>query len=236
MNNQFEPEYVQDLFNKMSGSYERMNYITSFGFSLLWRKQFLKPLKPSGERLAVLDLMTGMGETWHPVKKHFPNSEFTALDFSEGMLGHARRKNENQFQNQVIITNQNALKSNFEDGHFDVVLSAFGLKTFNGEQLEQLAKEVKRILKPGGVFSFIEVSSPKNGLLRTLYKTHLKYVVPFCGRIMLGNPEEYRMLWKYTVLYQNSEQTRRIFEAAGLEVNYESYFGGCASGISGRKS
>jgi demethylmenaquinone methyltransferase/2-methoxy-6-polyprenyl-1,4-benzoquinol methylase len=235
MNNQFEPEYVRDLFNRMSGSYERMNYITSFGFSLRWRKQFLKPLKPSGEPVEVLDLMTGMGETWHPVKKYFPNGHLTALDFSEGMLDHARKKNSKQFRDSVHITNQNALQSNFEDDRFDIVLSAFGLKTFNEEQLKQLAQEVKRILKPGGVFSFIEVSSPRSTLLRMLYRIHLKYIVPFCGRVMLGNPEEYRMLWKYTVLYQNSEQTKRIFEEAGLQVTYESYFGGCASGISGSK-
>ncbi|TNE71006.1 methyltransferase domain-containing protein [bacterium] len=235
MNNQYDPEYIKGLFNKMSGSYERVNYITSFGFSLRWRKQFLKPLKSSNENIAVLDLMTGMGETWHPVKKHFPNCNFTALDFSEGMLEHARKKNYTQFQGNVKITNQNALDSNFPDEHFDVILSAFGLKTFNEDQLFQLAVETKRLLKPGGTFSFIEVSQPKNNILRGLYKLHLKHVVPVCGRILLGNPQEYRMLWKYTEAYKNAELTKEIFEKSGLEVKFESYFGGCATGISGMK-
>jgi len=64
MNNQYDPEYIKGLFNKMSGSYERVNYITSFGFSLRRRKQFLKPLKASQDNISVLNLMTGMGETW----------------------------------------------------------------------------------------------------------------------------------------------------------------------------
>lgn len=235
MNNQYDPEYIQRLFNKMSGSYERVNYITSFGFSIRWRRQFLKPLKPSKEPLAVLDLMTGMGETWHPVKHHFPNCTFTALDFSEGMLTHAKKKNEQVFQNTIHLTNQNALESNFPDQSFDVILSAFGLKTFNEEQLRLLALETKRLLKPGGVFSFIEVSQPENRLLRSLYKLHLKFIVPFCGRLLLGNPQEYRMLWKYTEAYKNAKHTLQLFEKSGLEVNYESYFGGCATGISGKR-
>lgn len=235
MENQYDPAYIQGLFDKMSGSYERVNYITSFGFSLRWRRQFLKPLKPRKEAIRVVDLMTGMGETWHPVKAYFPNAAFTALDFSEGMLANARRKNAAHFDNKVVITCQNALETNFHSAHFDVVLSAFGLKTFNEEQLSHLAQEVRRILKPGGTFSFIEVSEPPHSLLRALYKIHLKHVVPFCGRLLLGNPSEYRMLWKYTKAYKNAKLTEQIFRDAGLKVRYESYFGGCATGISGSK-
>ena len=236
MQKQYDPEYVKGLFNRMSGSYERVNYITSFGFSIRWRRQFLNPIKSSQDNIQVLDLMTGMGETWHPVKNHFPNCQFIALDFSEGMLEQARKKNSSQFQNSIEITNQNALESNFSDNKFDIILSAFGLKTFNSQQLAILAKEVKRLLKPGGTFSFIEVSKPKNKILKFLYKIHLKHVVPVCGKILLGNPEEYKMLWKYTEAYKNSELAKQIFEEAGLHVNYESYFGGCATGISGKKT
>jgi demethylmenaquinone methyltransferase/2-methoxy-6-polyprenyl-1,4-benzoquinol methylase len=236
MHNPYDPAYIQGLFNTMSGSYERVNYLTSFGFSIRWRRQFLKPLPPTRDRIYVLDLMTGMGETWHPVKKHFPNAHFTALDFSEGMLRQARKKNAAHFGGSVHLTNQNALASDLPDAHFDVLLSAFGLKTFNEAQLHQLARETVRLLKPGGTFSFIEVSQPQNRVLRALYKLHLKHVVPVCGKILLGNPQEYRMLWKYTEAYRNAKLTQKIFEEAGLEVKFESYFGGCATGISGKKN
>ena len=179
--------------------------------------------------------MTCMGETWNAVKKHYPNCHFTALDFSEGMLEHARKKNRTKFHNLIHVTNQNALNTNFPDQHFDVILSAFGLKTFNEEQLTQLAEEIKRLLKPDGTFSFIEVSQPTNIVLKSLYKLHLKHVVPIFGRILLGNPREYSMLWKYTEAYKNAKLTQQIFINSGLEVQFECYFGGCATGISGRK-
>ena len=142
----------------MSSSYERVNYITSFGFSIRWRNQFLKVIPENRSNISVLDLMTGMGEIWHPVKTHFPNCSFTALDFSDCMLEKARIKNQKQFNDSIHIVNQDALNSNLKNESYDVILSAFGLKTFNNSQLEKLAFETKRLLKSGGSFSFIEVS------------------------------------------------------------------------------
>ncbi|WP_206598632.1 hypothetical protein [Rufibacter ruber] len=46
----------------MASSYEGMNYLTSFGFSYVWRRQFLQPLPSLQGAVKVADLMTGMGE------------------------------------------------------------------------------------------------------------------------------------------------------------------------------
>lgn len=219
----------------MSGSYERMNYITSFGFSLRWRRQFIEALPASDENIKVIDLMSGMGETWHQIRRHYPKAELSALDFCEGMLKPSRHKNEQEFGNSVRILQQDLLKNELASDQYDVVLSAFGMKTFNAEQLKILAAEIKRILKPGGRFSMIEVSAPDGWFLHALYKLHLKYVVPFCGWIFLGNPSEYKMLWKYTEMYRNSKAAVTIFREAGLEVKPMSYFFGCASGVVGLK-
>jgi demethylmenaquinone methyltransferase/2-methoxy-6-polyprenyl-1,4-benzoquinol methylase len=231
----YDPAYIKSLFNKMSGSYERVNYITSFGFSLRWRKLFLRSLGRCSDKLKIIDLMTGMGETWKPVKKYFPNAEFSALDFSEGMLKFAEEKNEKQFGNSIQLHCMNVLENDLPAEHYDIVMSAFGLKTFNENQISLLAKQIKRILKKGGRFSFIEVSSPANKILGALYKLHLGKVVPVCGKILLGNPTEYKMLWRFTEAYQNSQRAARLFENEGLKVVYDNYFGGCASGFHGEK-
>ena len=82
-NDIYNPEYVKSLFNKMSSSYERMNYITSFGFSIRWRNQYIKKFNKTNDKVYVIDLLTGMGESWSSIKKVFPNSNITALDFSD---------------------------------------------------------------------------------------------------------------------------------------------------------
>jgi ubiquinone/menaquinone biosynthesis methyltransferase len=236
LENKYEPEYIKDLFNRMSGSYERMNYITSFGFSLRWRHQFLAVLKPSTSKLQILDLMTGMGETWNQVYKHYPNVQLSTLDFSEGMLKVAEARNKKYHQEQVNIIHQNVLENNLPDNHFDIIISAFGLKTFNESQLQKLASETRRLLKSGGNFSFVEVSEPKYRILRMAYKLYLKHIIPILGRLLLGNPQEYKMLWQYTNAFKNSDHVVKIFKEAGLEVKRLSFFGDCASGIVGNKA
>jgi demethylmenaquinone methyltransferase/2-methoxy-6-polyprenyl-1,4-benzoquinol methylase len=80
---------------------------------------------------------------------------------------------------------------------FDVIICVFGLKTFVHGQLRQLAKETQELLKLGGYFSFIKVSQPDVKVLRFLCAFYMGKLVPILGRLLLGNPIEHRMLWKY---------------------------------------
>lgn len=233
--NIYSPEYVKGLFNRMSSSYERMNYITSFGFSIRWRKQFLKSFKKTTDKIEIIDLLTGMGETWKATKQKFPNSNLTVLDFSDGMLQYAKNKSLKSFNNEIKILQQDILQNELPSNHFDFVTCALGLKTFNDEQLNILAKETRRILKPNGKFSFIEVSKPENRLLNIFYGFYLGQIIPILGRILLGNPEEYKMLWHYTNKFKNSKNATIIFANAGLKTEFTSYFYGCATGFCGQK-
>jgi demethylmenaquinone methyltransferase/2-methoxy-6-polyprenyl-1,4-benzoquinol methylase len=233
--NIYNPEYVKGLFNRMSSSYERVNFITSFGFSIRWRRQFLHRLQPTAEKIQVIDLMTGMGETWNAVHHRFPNASLSALDFSKEMLKNAQRKNELHFNGKVQLLQQDILQNGLPDNYYDIVICAFGLKTFNEAQLETLAEETKRILKPGGQFSFVEVSRPSNGILKALYEFYLAHSIPVLGQLLLGNPTEYRMLWRYTQQFRSAEKAMEIFNAEGLHASFISYFFGCATGFSGYK-
>lgn len=235
-NNIYNPEYVKGLFNKMSSSYERMNFITSFGFSIRWRRQFLETFKQTQHKAEIIDLLTGMGETWNATKNKLPNSTLTVLDFSDGMLKYAKQKSETKYNNEIIVLQQDILKNKLPSNHYDFVTCAFGLKTFNDEQLNVLALETKRILKSGGQFSFIEVSKPNNRILKTLYGFYLGKIIPILGRLLLGNPEEYKMLWQYTNKFDNAKKATEIFANTGLKTEFNSYFYGCATGFYGTKT
>jgi len=219
----------------MSSSYERMNYITSFGFSERWRKQFLNLLSSSNDTIEIIDLLTGMGETWSGIREKFPKAKLTAVDFSEGMLQYAKEKNTKEFNNEVVILQQDVLSNSLKNNTFDILTCAFGLKTFDSDQLNTLASEVLRVLKPGGYFSFIEISKPQNKILLFFYTFYLNMLIPVLGKLLLGDPREYKMLWKYTDKFGDSKQAAAIFDRAGLEVRFVSYFYGCATGIVGKK-
>lgn len=87
--------------NRMSGSYERVNYITSFGFSLRGLRQVVASLPAADGQVRILDIMTGMGEVWPALRRRFPHGEYTVLDFSEGMLHYSRRRNQQHFSDSV---------------------------------------------------------------------------------------------------------------------------------------
>ncbi len=231
----YEPKFVEKLFDKMSSSYSKMNYITSFGFSERWRRQCVEEINIEKGK-TVVDLMTGMGECWkHILKKSDEKSKLIGIDFSTEMVNRAE-KNKAKFKNSTIeLLKENVFNNSIENETADFVISGFGLKTFDDKQLRKLAIEVDRILKPNGRFSLIDVSVPKNKILKPFYMFYLKKIIPILGKIFLGSPETYRMLGVYTEEFRNSKNVHRIFNRSGFEVEYVEYFYGCASGIKGEK-
>lgn len=235
MQNIYDSKYVEELFDKMSASYDRMNYITSFGFSSVWRKQCLKHIDLSNSSV-IVDLMSGMGECWKPITKRAPSdTELIALDFSGEMIKHSKNKVSTINLKKITLLKEDVFNNSIESEKADCVISGFGLKTFSSSQLNDLAKEIQRILKPDGQFSLIDVSVPSNKILKFFYLFYLKKVIPILGWIFLGNPTTYKMLGIYTEKFQNSKEAKRIFEQYNFEVEYVEYFFGCASGIKGKK-
>ena len=79
--------------------------------------------------------------------------------------------------------------------------------------------------------SLLEISEPEFWPLRMLYMFYLKLVIPLLGKLLLGNPENYRMLGRYTASFGNCTQMNRLLREAGFTVSYRRYFFGCATGI-----
>ena len=236
MSNLYNPKFVEDLFDRMSGSYELMNYYSSFGFSDKWRKQFVNEIDIKTSKLTIVDLMSGMGECWKFIlPKIEESSTLIALDFSSEMVNKSKKIKEKHSNKKIEILEENVFQNSIKTNIADIVYSGFGLKTFNEEQLNLLAEEIKRILKTNGRFSLIDVSVPENKILKTLYLFYLKNVIPLIGKLFLSNPETYKMLGVYTNNFKNSIKTKEIFESHGFRVEYIEYFYGCATGIKGLK-
>jgi len=146
------------------------------------------------------------------------------------------KSNKEKFNNYDIeILKENVFENSIKDQTADYIISGFGMKTFNDDQLEKLAIEIHRILKPNGKFSLVDVSIPKNSILKPFYLFYLKNVIPILGKVFLGSPETYKMLGIYTQEFVNSKNVDKIFSKFNFEVEYVDYFYGCATGIKGRK-
>jgi len=182
------------------------------------------------------DLMAGTGEVWPHLLKAQPGVEkITAIDISSGMYEKAMDRLHQMRQHKIEFIRDNILDSELANSNTDFVISTFGLKTFNMEQMETLAKLIARILKPGGKFSLIEASDPKGWILRPLYLFHLKIVLPVIEKIFLRGATDFRMIGIYSTNFGNARAFADLLREQGLSVQYQSYFFGCASGVSGYK-
>jgi demethylmenaquinone methyltransferase/2-methoxy-6-polyprenyl-1,4-benzoquinol methylase len=230
----YAPAFVKDLFDEMTQTYGIVNLISSFGFARLWRRQCIRSIQLSRDAI-VLDLMTGMGELCpHLLKLIGRNGTVYAVDLSPVMCDRARQHMKNG-EKRLQVIEANALNCPFEDESVDAVVSTFGLKTLDSGQLTMLAREVGRLLRPGGQFAFLEISVPPSWILRYPYMFYINWIIPLIGWLAAGNPDNYRLLGIYTSAFQNCNVAAASFAAAGLAVNYQSYFFGCATGIRGFK-
>jgi len=214
----------------MGPSYDVMNLITSFGFSEIWRAQCVGNLRiPKGA--VVADLMAGSGECWTYLRRRLKGTgRILSVDISPVMCQRQKARL-GCAGSPVDIRCENALAMSLPDGSVDFVISGFGLKTFNAAQLNQLAAETFRILKPGGSCSFIEISVPEASGLRMLYGWYISVMIPLVGKIFLGGIDCYQMLGVYTTAFGSCAGCAEIFRSAGFEVTFKKHFFGCATSL-----
>lgn len=229
----YSSDFVAGLFDSMSSTYGLTNYVSSFGFTERWRHRCVEQLPIHAELKNGYDLMTGMGELWASLDQRFEKATVTALDISPIMLVQAE-KNASRYPYKISLQQADVLQNDIPDDCADFIVCSFGLKTFNEIQLGKLADEVARLLKPGGVFSFIEISVPQNAL-RPVYMFYLKKLIPLIGRMFQGDADNYRMLGIYTENFKDCGMFHKFLLEKGLESNFRSYFHGCATGVSGKK-
>ena len=231
----YDPSFVSRLFDEMAQTYGVVNLLSSFGVARHWRRQCVRSVEIRSDA-TVLDLMTGKGELCPDISTFLSeDGEIIAIDFSSAMCDRARKQVGASGKRRIRIIEANALDCPIEDESVDYVFSTFGLKTFNQTQVRQLAAEVKRVLRPGGQFAFLEISVPSRRLLRWPYLAYINHVIPVIGRMFLGNPDNYRLLGVYTLAFGNCKQAMESFVEAGLDVTYQSFLLGSATGFYGQR-
>lgn len=105
----------------------------------------------------VLDLCCGAGQSTQFLVQN--SADVTGLDISPVALSRAT----NQVPQAKYVEGL-AEKMPLEDNQFDLVHTSAALHEMTPSQREQIMREVLRVLKPGGVFMFIDFHQPTNFL------------------------------------------------------------------------
>ena len=192
----------------MASTYGYVNLVSSFGFTARWRHEAVAGL-PLALADCVVDLMSGMGELWRSLAPELrASTRVVGVDISPEMVRRARR----EWHFPVEVCMADVLAWDPQSGFADVVVSSFGLKTFDPEQQRRLAQTVARLLKPGGTYSFVEISVPPFFLLRAVYIFYLKWVIPVIGRMLLGQPGLLSNVGLIHPGFRQCDSLRKLFE------------------------
>ena len=103
----------------------------------------------------------------------------------------------------------------FGDGEFDAVTVAFGVRNF--EHLLQGYQQMHRVLKPGGMLCVIELSTPRNKVVRWFYDLYTLHIIPWFGVLKSHDKSAYRYLPQSIAAVPQGDDMLAIMQETGFK-------------------
>jgi demethylmenaquinone methyltransferase / 2-methoxy-6-polyprenyl-1,4-benzoquinol methylase len=206
-------EQVAQMFDTISGNYDGLNRVISFGTDIKWRKKVLAIVKAKNPN-TVLDIATGTGDL-AILMSETEASKIVGLDISAGMLEVGRKKiTEKKLSNKIEMILGDSEKMPFEDNSFDAITVAFGVRNF--ETLDKGLAEILRVLKPNGVFVILETSVPEKFPFKQGYKFYSKNILPLIGKLFSKDDSAYAYLSESASAFPYGEALNNILRKIGF--------------------
>ncbi len=219
---------VLGVFEAIAQDYDFMNSVMSLGRHKAWRRFALNKLGVTPGATAIdvccgtCDLTIGLAEQVGVLGK------VVGLDFSAQMLQVGESKLRQRRANNVLLVEGSALALPFPDNSFDYATMAFALRNVN--DITRAMCEMGRVVKPGGRVMSLDISHPKNPLVRQLYYSHLNYVLPRAAGWLVKRHREYAWLPESLQGFPDSDALSRLFSACGLvKLEHHLIWGGIAA-------
>jgi len=192
-------------FSNIYKVYDLVNTVLSLGFDTSWRNRASKYIIGNN----VLDLGSGTGAAY----KQLANFDVTALDPDAKML------QLNKFSKKIIA---NAENIPLDDNSIDTVYCAFVWRNVNDTQ--KALSEIKRVLRPNGVFILLDMTRPKKKILRIIHKLGTLITTTFIG-LLTFNIRDYRFLHTSLDKYEQPEVNLKHHPFNSIEIHRMGLFG-----------
>jgi demethylmenaquinone methyltransferase/2-methoxy-6-polyprenyl-1,4-benzoquinol methylase len=206
---------VREMFGAIAGRYDFLNHFLSANIDRRWRKICVDEIRKriTVAKPIILDVGCGTADLSLAFSELGP---VIGCDFCHPMLCVGARKVQGSSTNQrVTLLNADALKLPFVDGSFDAVVSAFVLR--NLSDIDLGLREMRRMLRPGGVMGFLEFGMPRTQVLGSLYRFYFLRVLPKLGRLLSGVNGPYGYLPSSVQSFPPVEELKKRAEAAGFQ-------------------
>lgn len=214
------------MFGRIARRYDLANHLLSGGADFLWRRR-AATIVAGWQPRDVLDLATGSGDLALTIQRRLPEARIVAADFSTEMLEVARGKG---VANTVVA---DALQLPFDDGSFDCVTVAFGLR--NMAEWDVALSQMARVLRGEGHLLVLDFSVP-GGALRPFYRFYLHRCLPLFASLLTGQKAAYDYLGGSIEKFPNGPAMLALLERNGFtEAIAEPLTGGIATIYTARK-
>ncbi|HEU4324934.1 MAG TPA: class I SAM-dependent methyltransferase [Roseiflexaceae bacterium] len=233
----YDPQFQHGMFNALARRYDLTSSVASLGLDSRLRADLAERMDLS-QGMAICDLMSGGGEMWpHLLPPIGPDGRLTAVEYAPAMQERARRRRE-RLPNPSTVTLHagDAFATRLPAESFDAVVCAFGLKTLSPAQLESLLNEIQRILRPNGIFGFVELSRPDAPRLRRWMGFYLARVVPALSGLVGADRRPYLLLGRYLGSFDSSVWLLPSLRRRGFVYHRYQLLGGCATALVGMKA
>lgn len=202
-----EEKYVEHVFNSIYRKYDLVDSFISLGMDRGWRK-ILVSMIGEGNPETILDCGAGTGKLSLALRKRFPRARIMAFDLSNSMLSEIK-------DNSIEKVQGSALELPFEDSSIDVITAAF--LTRNLPDRAKFFNEVRRVLKPDGIFVNLDIHSPENKAFGVIFRRYFYKIVPFFGDIVTRS-QSYSYLAKSVRAFPTVSQFEKEVTDAGFTV------------------
>lgn len=198
------------MFERIAPTYDLLNRVMSAGIDRRWRARAIAQLAsaPPGP---LLDLCAGTMDLTAMLDRLRPGERVVAVDFSPAMLEAGRRKAPRA---ETVVADAAALP--FADGEFAAVVCGFGMRNLPDPRAG--AREVLRVLRPGGVFVTLELFRPVRAATRAFHHAYARVVLPAVGGWLSGDRGAYEYLARSMAGFLTRGQYERTLGELGFEA------------------
>lgn len=216
--------YVREMFARIAPRYDVANRVLTAGMDERWRKRAIALLAPPHNG-RVLDLCCGTGDVVFHLLRIDQTLHVTGIDFCAPMLDGARVRAQREARGDATFVEGDVMALPFDDATFDGATMGFSLR--NVVDIDQVLREILRVLKPGARFVNLDVSKAPNRLFKRCFDLYFYNVVPWVGGLVGGSRAAYTYLPNSLTNHPNADDLRERFTHAGFaDAGYAGLMGG----------
>lgn len=203
---------IGHLFNRIAGTYDRLNHLLSLNTDRRWRRRAVRRLTPCDN---ALDVASGTADLAIEMVRQDKARHVTGIDISEEMLRIGDEKvRKADLASRITLQQGSALALPYPDGHFNAVTCAYGIRNFSDLNLG--LQEMQRVLRTDGQLLILEFSYPDNKIIRFFYDFYFTKIMPAIGRKVSKDPSAYSYLNRSVKEFIWGEAMAEQLRAAGF--------------------